>query len=118
MSGRGLERSHYTTFEGPKPGVDLFAFGINDRGVIVDEYPSADSESGLVRDERGHMAFFGAKGIESVKINDHGQIVGQYSRSNPTVNNSSKVRAYLWDRGKVTTSRDSFAAFTSILTSQ
>jgi uncharacterized membrane protein len=64
-----------------------------------------DSESGFLRDQRGRLTVLdvpGAKGTEAARINDRGQIVGEYSQDTPIVNNSARVRGYLWDRGKLT----------------
>jgi probable HAF family extracellular repeat protein len=85
--------------------VQLFPGGINNRGVIVGEYIRPGSESGFVRDRRGRFSVFdvpGAKGTEANRINDRGQIVGEYSQDTPIVNDSARVRAYLFDRGKIT----------------
>jgi uncharacterized membrane protein len=81
------------------------------RGLIVGEYIRGgddgipDSESGFLRDQRGRLTVLdvpGAKGTEAARINDRGQIVGEYSQDTPIVNNSARVRGYLWDRGKLT----------------
>jgi hypothetical protein len=100
-----LDRGRYTAFEAPDPDVQLFPGGINNRGVIVGEYIRPGSESGFVRDRRGRFSVFdvpGAKGTEANRINDRGQIVGEYSQDTPIVNDSARVRAYLFDRGKIT----------------
>jgi uncharacterized membrane protein len=100
-----LDRGRYTAFEAPDPDVQLFPGGINNRGVIVGEYIRPGSESGFVRDRRGRFTVFdvpGAKGTEANRINDRGQIVGEYSQDTPIVNDSARVRAYLFDRGKLT----------------
>jgi hypothetical protein len=53
-----LDRGRYTAFEAPDPGVELYPFGINNRGVIVGEYIRPDSESGLRRDPDGRITSF------------------------------------------------------------
>jgi uncharacterized membrane protein len=100
-----LDRGRYIAFEAPEPGVQLFPYGLNDRGQVAGEYVRAGSESGFVRDRRGRFTVFdipGAKGTEALGINDRGQIVGDYSEDTPIVNDSLKVHGYLLDRDKVT----------------
>jgi uncharacterized membrane protein len=100
-----LDRGRYTAFEAPEAGVQLFPYGINDRGQVAGEYVRAGSESGFVRDRRGRFTVLdipGAKGTEALGINDRGQIVGDYSEDTPFVNDSAEVHGYLLDRGKVT----------------
>jgi uncharacterized membrane protein len=100
-----LDRGRYTVFEAPEPAVQLFPYGINDRGQVAGEYVRAGSESGFVRDKRGRFTVFdipGAEGTEALGINDRGQIVGDYSEDTPIVNDSLRVHGYLLDRGKVT----------------
>jgi uncharacterized membrane protein len=106
-----LDRGRYTAFEAPRPGVELYPLGINNRGQISGEYVRVgddgipDSESGFVRDQRGRTTVLdvpGAKGTEAVKVNDRGQVVGTFSTDTPIVNNAASFHGYLWDRGKVT----------------
>jgi hypothetical protein len=94
-----LDRGRYTAFEAPDPGVQLVPFDINDHGQITGEYLRPDSESGFVRDRRGRFTVFdvpGAMGTEAAKINDHGQVAGNFSENTPFVNDpAAKVHGYL-----------------------
>jgi hypothetical protein len=105
VPGFVLEKGRYRAFDSPAPNIDLFPSGINDRGEITGEFLRDDGESGLFRDRRGGISSFdvpGAKGTEAVRINDHGQIVGEYSSDTPFVNDSEDVRAYVTYRGRFT----------------
>jgi probable HAF family extracellular repeat protein len=101
-----LDRGRYTSFEAPDPTVHIIPFDINDRGQITGEYVRGDgtkstSESGLYRDPRGRITTFdvpGAKGTEAVKLNDRGEVAGNYSDNTPIVNDpAARVHGYLLD---------------------
>jgi hypothetical protein len=107
-----LERGRYTSIQAPDPNVWLFPFDINNRGQLTGEYVRVgpdgipDRESGFARDKRGRVTVFdspGAKGTEAVKLNDRGQVVGEYSQDTPLVNDWANPRDFLWDPGRVTT---------------
>ena len=90
-----LDRGRYSSFEAADPTVELFPGDINNRGQISGEYQRSDlvritSESGLYRDPRGRITTFdvpGAKGTEAAKLNDLGEVAGNYSDTTPVVNN-------------------------------
>jgi uncharacterized membrane protein len=100
-----LDDGRYRAFDSPDPAIALFPTGINDWGEITGEYLRPDSESGLYRDRRGSITSFdvpGAAGTEALRINNRGQIVGEYSNDTPIVNDSEAVRAYVRHRGRFT----------------
>jgi hypothetical protein len=101
-----LDGGGYTTIEAPDPGVEIFPTGIDNRGQIVGEYiVDARKESAFVRDKRGGFTIIdvqGAQGTEPHRINNRGQIVGLYSDDTPIVNNSTRPRGFLLDRGELT----------------
>lgn len=95
----------YSAFEAPEPDVAIYPSGINDRGEITGEYIRSDSESGFVRGPDGRLTTFdvpGARATEASKINDGGQVVGRYSEDTRLVDDSSRVRGFVWYRGTVT----------------
>jgi probable HAF family extracellular repeat protein len=99
-----LDRGRYTSFEASDPTVTLAPFGINNRGRIAGEYLAPDRESGFVRDRRGRITkidFRGAAGTQVDKINDRGQIIGNYSRVTPFLPGEGS-RGFVLYRGKVT----------------
>jgi uncharacterized membrane protein len=105
-----LDRGRYTAFEAPRPGVELYPLGINNRGQISGEYVRVgddgipDSESGFVRDQRGRTTVLdvpGAKGTEAVKVNDRGQVIGYYL--DDLTSQPGTIHGYLWDRGRLVT---------------
>jgi YD repeat-containing protein len=77
-----LERGRYTKFDAPDAVVQTVPFGINNRGVIVGKFTTADGvDHGFRRDARGRFTTIdvtGAAATQLTKINDRGQIVGRY----------------------------------------
>jgi probable HAF family extracellular repeat protein len=104
--GFRLDRGGSTAFEAPEPGVLLIPLDVNNFGQITGEYIRPDSESGFVRDRRGRFTIFdvpGAMGTEAAKINDLGQVAGNFSENTPFVNDAAaKVHGYLRDRDRYT----------------
>jgi probable HAF family extracellular repeat protein len=99
-----LDRGRYKSFEASDPTVTLAPFGINNRGRISGEYLAPDRESGFLRDRRGRITkidFPGAAGTQIDKINDRGQIIGNYSRVVPFLPGEGS-RGFVLHRGKVT----------------
>jgi len=99
-----LERGRYTDFEASDPAVSLVPGSINDRGKIAGEYLAPTRESGFLRDTRGRITRIdlpGAAGTQVDKINDRGQIVGNYSEQAASLPNATS-RGFLLRRGKVT----------------
>jgi probable HAF family extracellular repeat protein len=99
-----LDRGRYQSFEASDPTVTLAPFGINNRGQISGEYLAPDRESGFLRDGRGRITkidFPGAAGTQVDKINDRGQIIGNYSRVAPFLPGVGS-RGFVLYRGKVT----------------
>jgi uncharacterized membrane protein len=103
LPGFVFDKGRYRAFDSPDPNIGLFPSGINNRGEITGEYLRPDGESGLLRDRRGRISSFdvpGAAGTEAVRINDRGQIVGEYSNDTPFVNDSADIRAYVTYRDR------------------
>jgi YD repeat-containing protein len=75
-----LKRGRYTKFDAPDAVVQTVPFGINNRGVIVGKFTTADGvDHGFRRDARGRFTTIdvpGAAATQLTKINDRGQIVG------------------------------------------
>src|SRR5215218_3022623 len=82
ISGFLLKRGRYTKFDAPDAVVQTVPFGINNRGVIVGKFTTADGvDHGFRRDARGRFTTIdvtGAAATQLTKINDRGQIVGRY----------------------------------------
>jgi probable HAF family extracellular repeat protein len=98
-----LDRGRYTSFEARDPAVQLFPGAINSRGVIAGEYLTPDRESGFVRDTRGRIIRIdlpGVAGTQVDKINDRGQIVGNFSKVSPFLPGDGS-RGYVLTRGRV-----------------
>ena len=103
LPGFVFEKGRYRAFDSPDPSIGPFPSGINNRGEITGEYLRPDGESGLLRDRRGRISSFdvpGAAGTEAVRINDRGQIVGEYGNDTPFVNDSADIRAYVTYRDR------------------
>jgi probable HAF family extracellular repeat protein len=99
-----LDRGRYKSFEASDPTVTLAPGGINNRGLIAGEYLTPTRESGFLRDRRGRITkidFPGAAGTQIDKINDRGQIIGNYSRVAPFLPGEGS-RGFVLYRGKVT----------------
>jgi probable HAF family extracellular repeat protein len=99
-----LDRGRYESFEASDPTVTLAPAGINNRGVITGEYLARDRESGFLRDRRGRITkihFPGAAGTQVDKINERGQVIGNYSSVSAFLPGEGS-RGYLLYRGKVT----------------
>jgi uncharacterized membrane protein len=86
------------------PGVasDTFAAGINNRGEIAGYSDEGASRSyhGFLRDRRGRFRRIdvpGAKGTLASRINDRGQIVGQYSETNDNPGTATDIGGFLLD---------------------
>jgi probable HAF family extracellular repeat protein len=99
-----LDRGRFESFEASDPTVTLAPFGMNNRGRISGEYLAPDRESGFLRERRGRITridFPGAAGTQVDKINDRGQIIGNYSRVAPFLPGEGS-RGFVLYRGKVT----------------
>jgi hypothetical protein len=98
-----LDRGRYKSFEARDPAVRLFPGAINKRGVIAGEYLTPDRESGFVRDTRGRISRIdlpGVAGTQVDKLNDRGQIVGNFSKVSPFLPGDGS-RGYVLTRGRV-----------------
>jgi probable HAF family extracellular repeat protein len=99
-----LDRGRYKSFEASDPTVTLGPAGINNRGQISGEFLAPDRESGFLRNRRGRITKIdlpGAAGTQVDKINDRGQIIGNYSRVAPFLPGEGS-RGFVLHRGKLT----------------
>jgi YD repeat-containing protein len=107
VPGFVLERGRYTSIQVPGATGESLAGGINNRGQIVGQYRDARGEHGYLRDAQGKLTTIhipGALATAPVKINDRGQIVGNYSRNaTNTKDPNATVHGFVFHRGKVTT---------------
>jgi probable HAF family extracellular repeat protein len=99
-----LNHGRYRSFEASDPAVQLVPGTITNRGVIVGEYLTPQRESGFRRGKRGRISRIdlpGVAGTQVDKINERGQIVGNYSDVSPFLPDEGS-RGYILERGKVT----------------
>ena len=80
IPGFRLDRGRYTRFDAPDAVVQTVPIGINNRGVIVGKFTTADGvDHGFRRDALGRFTTIdvpGAAATQLTRINDRGQIVG------------------------------------------
>ena len=100
ISGFLLKRGRYTKFDAPDAVVQTVPFGINNRGVIVGKFTTADGvDHGFRRDARGRFTTIdvpGAAATQLTKINDRGQIAG-FTLDDPVT--LAGARGFLLARG-------------------
>jgi YD repeat-containing protein len=98
-----LKRGRYTKFDAPDAVVQTVPFGINNRGVIVGKFTTADGvDHGFRRDARGRFTTIdvpGAAATQLTKINDRGQIVGYTAAPTATDPFLAGARGFLLARG-------------------
>jgi probable HAF family extracellular repeat protein/YD repeat-containing protein len=80
-----LRQGRYTGFDAPDAVLQTVPLGINNPGVIVGKFTTADGvDHGFRRDARGRYTtidFPGAVATQLNKINDRGQIAGRYQNT-------------------------------------
>jgi uncharacterized membrane protein len=105
-----LADGRYRSLEVPGSKTHIYAYGINDRGLIAGGFddPSVDGPDGRIhgsiRQKSGRFASFdvpGAIGTLANKINDRRQVVGGYNNTDVSVG-APGTRAFVRDRGKLT----------------
>jgi uncharacterized membrane protein len=95
-----LDRERYRTVDLPCPPSDVNS--INNRGQITGTVVDSDGAfHGLIRDKRGRRARIdvpGAAGTAVFDINDHGEVVGVYSGTDPAASTAGDRRGFLRDK--------------------
>src|SRR5262245_10784311 len=95
----------YRTIEFPGAATTTYVFGINNQGMVVGAYDDATGRShGFVRGRSGHyrtIDFPGAYATVATRINDRGQIVGDYYSTKKRFNQGLK-RGFLLDHRRFT----------------
>jgi probable HAF family extracellular repeat protein/YD repeat-containing protein len=96
-----LERGRYTRFDAPDAVLQTVPFGVNNRGVIVGKFTTADGvDHGFRRDALGRFVTIDVPGgvpTQLNKINDRGQIVGRYE----TIPGVYSFRGFLLTDGRL-----------------
>jgi uncharacterized membrane protein len=116
-----LDRGEFTGFDVPFGDAGGDGAGINNRGVIVAGYrdPQSGCVRGFSRDDRGRFTRIdhpraGNGATQPARINDRGQIVGNYLPD--SCSGTTPLRAFLRDeRGRFTTIRFPDAAQTQAI---
>jgi hypothetical protein len=101
IPGLLLDRGHYTKFDAPDAVLQTVPFDINNRGVIVGKFTTADGvDHGFRRDALGRFTIDvpGAAATQLNKINDRGQIVG-YTAAPTAADPFAGARGFLLARG-------------------
>jgi probable HAF family extracellular repeat protein len=107
LIAHGYVRDHggrFTTIDHPEAVGETLVNGINRRGqltgIILD---ATNTARGFLRDKGRFIDIEipGALGSQAARINDRGQIVGNYSTLTKS-NHFFPSRGYVWDRGDVT----------------
>jgi uncharacterized membrane protein len=93
----------YRTIEAPRAATETWVFGNNNRGQIVGFYNDEDGRNhGFVRDRRGRFRTIdmpGAYATAATRINDRGQIAGDYFPTRERFEQGLK-RGFVYDRGR------------------
>jgi len=95
----------YRTIAFPGAATFTIAFGINNRGQVAGYYDDETGRThGFVRGRSGHyrtIDFPGAYATAATRINDRGQIIGDYFTTKKRFNQGLK-RGFLLDHGRFT----------------
>ncbi len=104
IPGFVLDHGRYTPIEVPGAATTTFAFGINNRGQVTGGYDDASGRlHGFIRDRHGRFTTYDIPGAFSTivsRINDRGQIVGDYFETEETFAQGIK-RGFLLDAGRL-----------------
>ena len=103
VAGFVLDHGRYRPLEVPGAATQTLAFGIDNRGRIVGGYDDAEGRShGFVRERSGRYRTIdvpGAYATVATRINDRGQIAGDYFETKEKFDQGLK-RGFLLDRGR------------------
>ena len=103
IAGFVLDSGRYRPIEPPGAATQTFAFGIDNRRRIVGTYDDADGRThGFLREKNGRYRRIdvpGAYATVATRINDKGQIAGDYFQTKEKFDQGLK-RGFLLDRGR------------------